>query len=117
QLIGSAVDLEFARNRFFQLGDGFFYRTHRGPEDRIIPQPRIQLTLESNTFADLQGAALHFEALPQRTDKPAEKSQLVVKNNLFDRTALLAQVDISADVQIKQPATLAKRTWFHEQKV
>ena len=112
QFNGPVADVKFSGNRFFQLRDGFLYRTKRDSGDPIIPRHRLHLSVESNTFCQLSGAALRLEALPLTDDG----SQIALKNNLFTRTALLAQVDDYSDVLMKQPATAAKWIWFNEEK-
>jgi serine/threonine protein kinase len=79
------AEVRFARNRFFRAGDAFSCEASG-------LQSRLQLTLDSNTFCQLDHAALHLQALP--LDDRA--SQLIIKNNLFARATLLADVD-SAD--------------------
>jgi hypothetical protein len=54
----SLVKVEFQRNRFYQMKNSVSYLAAEPPYS-------LQLTLVSNTFAEVRDAALHFEALPK----------------------------------------------------
>ncbi len=78
------LDVHFRSNRLFQAGDGLLYRSQK-----VSPRHPVEWTVEANTFCAIRNAALHFEGLPL-----AEKtSRVVVRNNLFAKTAVLAQAD------------------------
>ncbi len=98
-LAGPVANVEFHRNRFYKVVDGFRYK-------RAEPLHRLHLTLISNTFHDAE-KAIHFETMP-----PVDSAnQMVVKNNLFSKTATLAHVDDfkPAPAQVK-----AQWIWYPE---
>jgi serine/threonine protein kinase len=82
QVAGAALDVQLRHNRIFNCDDGVLYpkTTQAGP---------FQLTLDSNTFYQVQKTALHFEGVPLTSGE----SRVVIKNNLFAQTSQLAQVD------------------------
>ncbi|HLH29293.1 MAG TPA: hypothetical protein VKW77_10270, partial [Acidimicrobiales bacterium] len=80
-LTGTAIDVEFVHNRFFNATDGLFYR-------RATPSGSLGLTLASNTFCNLTGVAVRFETTP-----PPAVSRVTLSKNLFARTGTLARVD------------------------
>ncbi len=82
QLASSVRDLELRRNRFFKANDGILYL-------KATPRYQLQLTLDSNTFYGGK-TALHFESMPQTT---GSNSLVVVKNNLFGKTPMVAKLD------------------------
>lgn len=82
QLASSVRDLALRRNRVFKANDGILYL-------KATPRYQIQLTLDSNTFYGGK-TALRFESLPQTS---ANDSLVVVKNNLFGKTPVVAKLD------------------------
>jgi hypothetical protein len=81
QLASPVIDVQFRRNRFYNTENGFFYA-------KAITRYPIQMTLDSNTFCNVQTSGLHFEGLPlSSTD-----SRIVIRNNLFAHTAMLLQI-------------------------
>jgi len=74
-------EVEFQRNRFFKAVDGFFFK--RPKEKPAV----LQLKLESNTFCEIQ-RGLHFEIMPAE-----DRSQVLLKNDLFCKVPVLAHVD------------------------
>src|SRR5262249_34853349 len=81
QLASPMLSVEFRHNRFFNNDYGFWYV-------KTSPRNAIQLTLDSNTFCNVQKIGLHFEGIPLTSSD----SKIVIKNNLFAKTAALAQV-------------------------
>jgi hypothetical protein len=82
RVAGSLLRVEFRGNRFFRTADGLSF-------DKAGGAPQVQLTLESNTFAEVRQAALHFQEMPSTTPK----SQVAVVNNLFALTSMLVRID------------------------
>jgi serine/threonine protein kinase len=82
KIASGATGVRITGSRFFGMADAFFFE---GTNQRW----QLQLTVDSNTFCEIGQSALHLQALPadDRT------SQVLVKNNLFARTTLLAQLD------------------------
>jgi eukaryotic-like serine/threonine-protein kinase len=78
-----AVDIDFSGNRFFKAVNGFLYNPKK-----VLPSPKLTLTVDSNTFCDLSGAALDFATLPATQSR----SRVIMKNNLFDNVPALARV-------------------------
>jgi eukaryotic-like serine/threonine-protein kinase len=74
------LQVDFRRNRFASAEVGIVYA-------KSTPRFQVQLTLDSNTFADIHKNVLLFQGLPL-TDND---SRVVVQNNLFYRSAFLAQ--------------------------
>jgi hypothetical protein len=83
QFAGPVARVVFRRNRFFRSAQAFLYA--KGVPRRY----QTQTTLDANTFAEVAQVALHFEGLPLVEDRSA----VVVRNNLFFHTAVLAQTD------------------------
>jgi serine/threonine protein kinase len=81
QLTGPAADIAIRRNRFFVLTDGVLWR-------KADPPPRLHLSVEHNTFANLT-RGLRLE-VPLPNDK---QNGLAVKDNLFLNTNWLAFTD------------------------
>jgi hypothetical protein len=80
--IGDSCGLAFteiARNRFYRITDGIWYKR---PARK--PFPPLSFTLESNTFLGLERGLL-LETMPLD-----ERSKVVISNNLFVQTKLLA---------------------------
>jgi len=77
--------IELIRNRFWNPrgGDAILYRKQTGK-----PLPGLRLTIDSNTFCDVQ-AGLHLESLPMD-----DKGPIALQNNLFIRTSALATLDL-----------------------
>jgi serine/threonine protein kinase len=84
-LAAPVLDLELQRNRFYNSGDGIIYV-------KAAPRNPVQLTLEHNTFSQ-ESVALRFHGLPL-ADKD---SWVVIRNNLFAKTGVLAEVDDQGD--------------------
>jgi serine/threonine protein kinase len=98
QLAGPVASAQFRGNRFYHLGDAF-------QVPRVPPRQPVLLTVQSNTFADVE-TALHFLHLP-----PPETVRLTVANNLFWRAKKLAHVDDF----LPQPADInANWIWYDE---
>jgi hypothetical protein len=96
----SIADVELTHNRFFNMPDAIVYQ-------KKVPRFRIHLTLTANTFSQIRRTGLHFAAMPL-TDN---NSQVVLKNNLFAQTAVLAHVD---EIPAPPPATKACWIWLDE---
>jgi len=99
-LASSVGDVEFTRNRFHNVADGFHYRT-------AVPRHRIHLTLGNNPFHKVTRAGLPFTAMPLSDNN----SRIVIKDNLFISTAALVQVDGTGN---PQPKTNAHWIWINE---
>ncbi len=81
QLASPVLGIEFRHNRFYKTENGFVYV-------KATPRYPAQITLDSNTFCDVQKIALHFEGIPLSSTE----SRIIVRNNLFAHTAKLAQI-------------------------
>ena len=81
EVVGDMADVDFQRNRFFQMSDGLLYH-------RSEPRHRLEVSLVGNVFCDVRHV-LHFVSLPA----PA-RTRLVVRNNVFSKVAgSLSQAD------------------------
>ncbi len=79
---GTLLGAEFRRNRFFRCGTAFDYQGTNAQ--------RLQLTVVSNTFFDVQ-RLIHLERLPS-LGADNRDSRLTLRANLLARTATLLQL-------------------------
>ena len=96
---GPAADLEFVRDRVYNAADGVVYR-------KASPPAPLGLTLASNTFCEIEKAAIRLEAAP-----PLEGSRVAFANNLFARTGTVAVLD---GFRPEPAATAAQWVWCDE---
>lgn len=80
---GPMADVEFKRNRIWNAENGFYYK----PGGK--PHSLIQLSLDSNTFANIRQRVLFFEDVLNL----AVKNKIALRNNLFTQNNIFAQVD------------------------
>lgn len=80
---GPMSDVEFKHNRIWNAENGFYYK----PGGK--PHSLVQLSLDSNTFANIRQRALFFEDVLNLS----AKNRITLKNNLFSQTGVIAQVD------------------------
>jgi hypothetical protein len=81
QIDSPLVGAEFRGNRFFNTKNGFVYA-------KASPRHPLQATFESNTFCNVPQIAFFFEGIPLTSSD----SRIVIRNNLFANTSMLAQV-------------------------
>jgi serine/threonine protein kinase len=96
---GPAAEVEMVRNRVYNAADGVVYR-------KAAPPAPLGLALTSNTFCEIEKAAVRFETTP-----PLEDSRVIFTNNLFARTGTVAAVD---DFRPQPSTTAAQWVWYEE---
>jgi serine/threonine protein kinase len=100
-LSGPTADLEFTRNRAYNAVDGIVYK-------KAAPPHPVSLALTSNTFCEIEKAALRFETTP-----PLDGSRVALTSNLFARTGTLARID---GFETEPRSTPAQWIWYNEQR-